>query len=142
MSTKNPALFEDELPPMDVAYLPEGIASSEGGAGGVSSHTGYGRLYWFSFFADQCSPIVYARSLKELPAEGQTFEDHSWGVGSGGVKTMTSGTGSTKKFAPMPVPSTTRPGGAALKVVDEKSRGSGTGIGANGVEEDDTVNLW
>ncbi|ETW83532.1 cora metal ion transporter [Heterobasidion irregulare TC 32-1] len=49
-------------------YLP--TASPPTGAG-----TGHDRPYRFSFYSNSLSATIHARSLSELPAEGQTFED-------------------------------------------------------------------
>ncbi|KAJ7591451.1 hypothetical protein C8J56DRAFT_935610 [Mycena floridula] len=42
--------------------------------------TGHGRPYRFSFYSNALSATIHARSLSELPAEGQTFEDLFSGV--------------------------------------------------------------
>ncbi|KAH8094930.1 hypothetical protein BXZ70DRAFT_344942 [Cristinia sonorae] len=42
---------------------------------GVMSGSGHDRPYRFSFYSNQLSATIHARSLSELPAEGQTFED-------------------------------------------------------------------
>ncbi|KAG9076848.1 CorA metal ion transporter [Ceratobasidium sp. UAMH 11750] len=149
------ALFEGAPPPTDVANLPEGIAGGVGvgvgGGGGVPSHTGHDRPYRFSFYSNRLSATIHARSLSELPAEGQTFEELfmgggdesalAEGAGSGGATTTANGSGSAGKSTPMPVPSA-RPGGATpAEAVDEKSRASGGGNG-NGIKVDDDVNTW
>ncbi|KAF8969380.1 hypothetical protein BDZ97DRAFT_1795332 [Flammula alnicola] len=50
-----------------------GIPSAPGLAGGIL-HTGHDRPYRFSFYSNALSATIHARSLSELPAEGQTFE--------------------------------------------------------------------
>ncbi|KAG6910793.1 hypothetical protein DXG01_007682 [Tephrocybe rancida] len=61
----------------------------DGGAqptGGIL-HTGHDRPYRFSFYSNALAATIHARSLSELPADGQTFEQLFIGVhpeGSGG----------------------------------------------------------
>ncbi|KAJ6539748.1 hypothetical protein B0H19DRAFT_1180381 [Mycena capillaripes] len=43
-------------------------------------HTGHDRPYRFSFYSNALSATIHARSLSELPAEGQTFTDLFSGV--------------------------------------------------------------
>lgn len=43
--------------------------------GGGILATGHDRPYRFSFYSNALSATIHARSLSELPAEGQTFED-------------------------------------------------------------------
>ncbi|KAF9567395.1 magnesium transporter [Agrocybe pediades] len=54
------------------------------GASGVTGHgilnTGHDRPYRFSFYSNALSATIHARSLSELPAEGQTFEQLFSGV--------------------------------------------------------------
>ena len=50
-----------------------GIPSGVGGGGILN--TGHDRPYRFSFYSNALSATIHARSLSELPAEGQTFED-------------------------------------------------------------------
>lgn len=47
---------------------------SSGGIGGIIS-PGHDRPYRFSFYSNALSATIHARSLSELPAEGQSFED-------------------------------------------------------------------
>ena len=42
---------------------------------GISTGSGHDRPYRFSFYSNQLSATIHARSLSELPAEGQTFEE-------------------------------------------------------------------
>ncbi|THV08215.1 cora-domain-containing protein [Dendrothele bispora CBS 962.96] len=53
--------------------------SSAGGA----LNTGHDRPYRFSFYSNALSTTIHARSLHELPAEGQTFEELFTGVKPG-----------------------------------------------------------
>lgn len=48
--------------------------SSTAPQGGIL-HTGHDRPYRFSFYSNALAATIHARSLCELPAEGQTFED-------------------------------------------------------------------
>lgn len=50
-----------------------GIPSGVGGGGILN--TGHDRPYRFSFYSNALAATIHARSLSELPAEGQTFED-------------------------------------------------------------------
>ncbi|OJA15334.1 hypothetical protein AZE42_03343 [Rhizopogon vesiculosus] len=47
---------------------------NSGGMGGIIS-PGHDRPYRFSFYSNALSATIHARSLSELPAEGQSFED-------------------------------------------------------------------
>ncbi|TFY56594.1 hypothetical protein EVJ58_g7540, partial [Rhodofomes roseus] len=50
------------------------------GAGGTHGPgTGHDRPYRFSFYSNALSATIHARSLSELPAEGQNFEDLFFG---------------------------------------------------------------
>ncbi|KAG8894828.1 CorA metal ion transporter, partial [Tulasnella sp. 403] len=44
-------------------------------SGGIFTHSGHDRPYRFSFYSYAQSHTIHARSLSELPAEGQTFEE-------------------------------------------------------------------
>ena len=44
------------------------------------SQSAHDRPYRFSFYSNKLSATIHARSLSELPAEGQTFEDLFTGV--------------------------------------------------------------
>ncbi|KAI9000696.1 cora-domain-containing protein [Trametes punicea] len=50
---------------------PDGAGMGMGGGPG----TGHDRPYRFSFYSNALSATIHARSLSELPAEGQSFED-------------------------------------------------------------------
>lgn len=52
-----------------IGGMPSGV-----GGGGILN-TGHDRPYRFSFYSNALSATIHARSLSELPAEGQTFED-------------------------------------------------------------------
>ncbi|KAF5322596.1 hypothetical protein D9619_000538 [Psilocybe cf. subviscida] len=56
-----------------------GIPSTAGLSGGILN-TGHDRPYRFSFYSNALSATIHARSLSELPAEGQTFEQLFTGV--------------------------------------------------------------
>lgn len=52
-------------------------------SGPVFAHnTGHDRPYRFSFYSNALSATIHARSLSELPADGQTFEDLFTGLKS------------------------------------------------------------
>lgn len=59
------------------ASLP-GIMTGTAGLGGMGS--GHDRPYRFSFYSNSLSATIHARSLSELPAEGQSFEDLFSGI--------------------------------------------------------------
>lgn len=50
------------------------------GPGGGILNTGHDRPYRFSFYSNALSATIHARSLSELPAEGQTFEQLFSGI--------------------------------------------------------------
>ncbi|KAG9317791.1 magnesium transporter [Chiua virens] len=58
----------------DVASMFFQIASPHHGIGSIVS-PGHDRPYRFSFYSNALSATIHARSLCELPAEGQSFED-------------------------------------------------------------------
>lgn len=77
----------DNLPGVPNGHGAPGSSSSlaQGlGAGGPG--VGHDRPYRFSFYSNALSATIHARSLSELPAEGQSFEDLFMGRagGSGG----------------------------------------------------------
>lgn len=58
-----------------------GVPSTAGINNGILN-TGHDRPYRFSFYSNALSATIHARSLSELPAEGQTFEQLFSGVHS------------------------------------------------------------
>ncbi|CAA7258567.1 unnamed protein product [Cyclocybe aegerita] len=56
-----------------------GVPSTAGVSGGILN-TGHDRPYRFSFYSNALSATIHARSLSELPAEGQTFEQLFSGI--------------------------------------------------------------
>ncbi|KAI0299081.1 hypothetical protein B0F90DRAFT_1728913 [Multifurca ochricompacta] len=77
-------------PPLSVvpsfAELPSATAGGGGGGGGgggigVGLGVGHDRPYRFSFYSNALSATIHARSLSELPADGQSFEDMFNGMG-------------------------------------------------------------
>ncbi|ESK86820.1 manganese resistance protein mnr2 [Moniliophthora roreri MCA 2997] len=66
-------------PPITTAHsLPTGLS-------GILN-TGHDRPYRFSFYSNALSATIHARSLSELPAEGQTFQDLFAGINSNADK--------------------------------------------------------
>ncbi|EPS98794.1 hypothetical protein FOMPIDRAFT_1148402 [Fomitopsis schrenkii] len=57
-------------------------SGGEGVQGLGGPGTGHDRPYRFSFYSNALSATIHARSLSELPAEGQSFEDLFFGRGS------------------------------------------------------------
>ena len=87
------ALFEQAInnssgrPPMSthvtIPEMPEGSLPSS--SEHIPTHTGgtqggHNRPYRFSFYSNALSQTIHSRSLAELPAEGQSFEDLFTGV--------------------------------------------------------------
>ena len=83
---ENPSTFSARL---GLAFnTPSGIGLTAGGnsyehitglpgvtpGGGILVNTGHDRPYRFSFYSNSLNATIHARSLSELPAEGQTFE--------------------------------------------------------------------
>ncbi|KDQ08860.1 hypothetical protein BOTBODRAFT_37558 [Botryobasidium botryosum FD-172 SS1] len=52
-------------------------------ANNPGAYTGHDRPYRFSFYSNALPSTIHARSLSELPAEGQSFEDLFFGKGGG-----------------------------------------------------------
>ena len=85
--------------------IPEGslLSSSENLPGGTRG--GHDGPYRFSFYSNALSKTIHSRSLSELPAEGQSFEELFTGIlppelrsgvpQSGSVSPGTNGNGST-----------------------------------------------
>ncbi|KAL4255589.1 CorA metal ion transporter (MIT) family protein [Pleurotus pulmonarius] len=63
------------------AAIAGAMSSAPGLPSGILS-TGHDRPYRFSFYSNAHSATIHARSLSELPAENQSFEDLFAGVGS------------------------------------------------------------
>lgn len=62
-------------PPLSVVPSYADLPSAVGGG------VGHDRPYRFSFYSNALSATIHARSLSELPADGQSFEDMFTGVG-------------------------------------------------------------
>ncbi|KAJ3507088.1 hypothetical protein NLJ89_g6502 [Agrocybe chaxingu] len=75
-----------------------GVPSTAGVSGGILN-TGHDRPYRFSFYSNALSATIHARSLSELPAEGQTFEQLF-----SGIHPPTSAAAGTAPTRPTPVP--------------------------------------
>ncbi|KAF5363346.1 hypothetical protein D9756_000268 [Leucocoprinus leucothites] len=71
------ALFESPAAPYDNF---SGIPAPPGLTPTGILNTGHDRPYRFSFYSNSLSATIHARSLSELPAVGQTFEDLFSGV--------------------------------------------------------------
>lgn len=75
----SPATFRPQTASGHSATLPYPFNLAQ--SGGVSATlpgiltSGHDRPYRFSFYSNALSATIHARSLSELPAEGQTFED-------------------------------------------------------------------
>lgn len=64
-------------PPLSVVPSFAELPSPTGGGGGGVGHD---RPYRFSFYSNALSATIHARSLSELPADGQSFEDLFTGI--------------------------------------------------------------
>lgn len=73
------------------------------GVGGIIS-PGHDRPYRFSFYSNALSATIHARSLSELPAEGQSFEDLFTGLPPPDRQRGTKGS-MPPVSSPIPVPS-------------------------------------
>ncbi|KXN89441.1 Putative metal ion transporter C27B12.12c [Leucoagaricus sp. SymC.cos] len=71
------ALFESPSVPYDNIT---GVPGPSGLAPGGILNTGHDRPYRFSFYSNASSATIHARSLSELPADGQTFEELFSGI--------------------------------------------------------------
>ncbi|TFK66567.1 cora-domain-containing protein [Pluteus cervinus] len=63
------------IPPSSPPSGIPGRSVEHAGILGGNLNTGHDRPYRFSFYSNALSATIHARSLSELPAEGQTFED-------------------------------------------------------------------
>ncbi|CEL63881.1 Putative metal ion transporter C17A12,14 OS=Schizosaccharomyces pombe (strain 972 / ATCC 24843) GN=SPAC17A2.14 PE=1 SV=4 [Rhizoctonia solani AG-1 IB] len=126
------ALFEGAPPPTDTINL----TAEEAGVAAPPSNTGHDRPYRFSFYSNRLSATIHARSLSELPADGQTFEELFLGSGDSSEGDITAaGTGSAGKSTPMPVAGAITPEDPAkLKVRIEESKAKAS--------DDEEVNTW
>ncbi|CAE6432221.1 unnamed protein product [Rhizoctonia solani] len=127
------AMFEGAPPPTDLANL----ATETGGVAAPPSNTGHDRPYRFSFYSNRLSATIHARSLSELPADGQTFEELFLGSGDSSEGDLTAaGTGSAGKSTPMPIAGAITPEDPTkLKLKPEESAKAK-------VHEEDEVNTW
>ncbi|KIM46479.1 hypothetical protein M413DRAFT_17116 [Hebeloma cylindrosporum] len=65
-----------------------GLPGVSPGGGGILLNTGHDRPYRFSFYSNALSATIHARSLSELPADGQTFEQLFTGLQSTDTSTV------------------------------------------------------
>ncbi|KAG8715229.1 CorA metal ion transporter [Ceratobasidium sp. 423] len=127
------ALFEGAPPPTDTANLTTGGA----GVAAPPSNTGHDRPYRFSFYSNRLSATIHARSLSELPADGQTFEDLFLGSGDNSEGNVTTtGTGSAGKSTPMPI------AGAITPEDPPKAKAKPEDPSKTQVHDEDEVNTW
>jgi magnesium transporter len=63
-------------------------------------HSGHDRPYRFSFYSNSLAATIHARSLSELPADGQTFEELFSGTSSGNVNGSDKPGGPTRPTSP------------------------------------------
>ncbi|WVQ95134.1 hypothetical protein IAU59_002228 [Kwoniella sp. CBS 9459] len=136
-----------------------GGAASNGGAGAggpgafapyTDAAPGHDRPYRFSFYSNAMPVTIHARSLAELPAEGQTFEDLFKGKdGNGGSSGLGSGpgTGAKTSGAETPVQQAVEPSTIAsnkpslltkaMSGAASAAQGGNGGNGASVTAEDD-----
>jgi magnesium transporter len=112
------ALFEN-MPGASSSAAPAMDPNAAAGATAEPRHgilnTGHDRPYRFSFYSNALSETIHARSLSELPADGQTFEELFTGI-SPSHKNDGSGWGSDPArdrpiVAPVPIPAPATSGG-------------------------------
>lgn len=123
----------------------------------ATSGSGHDRPYRFSFYSNALSATIHARSLSELPAEGQTFEDLFLGVhgsndrpdacnlsrpgtsmGFNGFNGVGAGLGATQRLGAPPIPITDRSGISKMSSNEARSR-AGT---VNGPGQAIDGNTW
>ncbi|KAF8313244.1 cora-domain-containing protein [Clavulina sp. PMI_390] len=128
------AMFEGGLGPLPPATALPNMLSGLGGDAHIGrsssiadpsrpsmplrNDSGADRPYRFSFYSNALAATIHARSLSELPAEGQTFEDLFMGRPGTGTPSATAGLsaalgGSTAFAASTPLPASGPPSGAA-----------------------------
>lgn len=117
------------LPGDDSGVMAPGPSTS----GGILN-TGHDRPYRFSFYSNSLGATIHARSLSELPAEGQSFGDLFRGVVPGGGKktrpnsTYRGGTGGAQ--------------GGYFSGPKVPSAGAQGVLGLNGAGGDDEISTW
>ncbi|TCD70016.1 CorA metal ion transporter [Steccherinum ochraceum] len=137
----------DNLPTVsNGAASPDGLPHVPG----VSTASGHDRPYRFSFYSNHLSATIHAKSLSELPADGQTFEElftggvkgHNSADGSrpstrlGGATAKSSGTAS-----PVPGGGADRAGGIS-KLSGAARNGGGPNGPPSGKMDRDILNTW
>jgi magnesium transporter len=75
--SRNTVDIPPPLPETSLSSLSEHLPTLQ-----VKASNGHDRPYRFSFYSNSLPATIHARSLSELPAEGQTFEDLFSGVNS------------------------------------------------------------
>ncbi|KAJ7822250.1 cora-domain-containing protein [Mycena leptocephala] len=73
------AMFEGNTGDLPPSFTIDAGAQTTTGIPGIL-HTGHDRPYRFSFYSNALSATIHARSLSELPADGQSFMDLFSGV--------------------------------------------------------------
>ncbi len=93
-----------------------GVPGSSGIPSGGILSTGHDRPYRFSFYSNSLSATIHARSLSELPAEGQTFEQLFSGINPPNGVPLDRFTEPPRNsfFTPPDLPSRASPGPAGL----------------------------
>ncbi|KAF5332023.1 hypothetical protein D9758_014596 [Tetrapyrgos nigripes] len=127
-----------------ISKYAQGVRSQP--TGGVLN-TGHDRPYRFSFYSNALSATIHARSLAELPAEGQTFEELFTGAKKGDKNFDYSVPQSTKeKERPTSngkgyFPANMKPRRSALLSTSGSGFG-GFGGGFGSIEEDGEASTW
>ena len=79
---------ETGAPPLKAARQPKNLGPNSNGYSAYSDATpGHDRPYRFSFYSNALPVTIHARSLAELPADGQSFEDLFKGRNQGADET-------------------------------------------------------
>jgi magnesium transporter len=81
----------------------QGAPTDGGGIGGIIS-TGHDRPYRFSFYSNALSATIHARSLSELPGDGQSFEDLFNGLSVSSEHSTTGNTNNPPTVVSTPTP--------------------------------------
>ena len=106
------------------------IPSAARPAGGILN-TGHDRPYRFSFYSNALSATIHARSLSELPADGQTFEQ------------LFSGTPSQPRASPRPMFSPPyQEAKGNRRALFDKPGGAGSMDDINMLNPDQDTNTW
>jgi magnesium transporter len=112
----------------------QGSSRSDTGAGGASTGSEKEKPYRFSFYSNSLPNTIHARSLAELPAEGQSFEDLFMGPPHESSRTSLDASDGNGQATP-PEVNGLRPSGISMG--DTRARGA-----AMRTDQDAEANTW